>query len=220
MPDSNAAFSDPNVTAAIASPSYYTNSAGIYQQTQSGNYTNTSPVKAKKKKEKPAKVENTKKPKVEKAPKPEKPLKLPKVEKVPKSTKKNSKSIERAVEPPKKPTRVLSRARKIVNYSEEKSRSPTPSSRTVVANSEVITEQEKPNELVTSPIQNFEQPIEFYNSDNQNTLKFNNDEQFHNLPDESPSKNLLVGDHPPIVLRISKVSIHYFVLMFHKKIIL
>lgn len=214
MPDSSAfvgAYSDPNATTAIASPSYYMSSASAYQhQSQAFAGANSSSVKTKKKKEKLSKSEtSSKKPKAEKAPRPEKPPKPQKPEKVPKNTKKSLKTVEKLVRPPK-PTRVLSRARKIVNYSEEKSRSPTPSSQTKAARNETTPETDAVEVAAIIPVPSSEKPNpnqnEFFETNNENTLKYSNDEQFQNSPSGSPSKNPL-GDHPPIVLRISKVGI-------------
>lgn len=205
MPETSAiasAFSDPNGIASVASPSYYSNPAGIYQQqTQSDNQPSTSLLKTKKKK-KPLKSESSlKKSKAEKVPKPEnlpKTQKPQKLEKVSKTSKKNAKALEKIVEPAK-PTRVLSRARKVVNYSEDKSRSPTPGQH-AKSNPTKIAPNPVENELLT-PL-NFERKDFFQNDEAKDMEKIVDD---GNVSEDLPSK-LPVGDHPPIVLRISKVS--------------
>lgn len=113
-----------------------------------------------------------KKPKAMKATKVEK---EPPVEKSPKVKKKNSK-VENVDQV--KPTRVLSRARKTVDYAERNSRSPSPKSRAALA--------VQPTEIA-SP----------------------NHVEMSREIDSSPSKNSNT-EHPPIVLRISKVSANDF----------
>lgn len=200
VPDINLvnALSDP-----IASPSYYTNSSNPYQQQQiQSPFYDQVPVKTKKRKTKTT-DESTKKSKTEKQPKQEKQPKAVKVEKiakiekplkvekVPKISKKKAKAIEKNAETPK-PTRVLSRARKVVNYSEDKSRSPSPSSKAKASLSLA-------NDSITSP----NQIQESCNSNEVNVQNVSFDDQILNQSGASPSKHNAAG--PPIVLRISKV---------------
>lgn len=204
MPETNVVYPDPNGITSVASPSYYSNPAGIYQQqTQSTYQASTPPAKTKKKKE-PIKLESSsKKSKTEKLPKPEslpRPQKPQKLEKVPKTSKKHAKALEKIVEP-SKPTRVLSRARRVVNYSEDKSRSPTPGQH-AKANPTGVALNPIVNELTSSPIQNCEQ-THLSQHEEPNDMKRVADDG--NVSEDSPSK-IPIGDHPPIVLRISKVS--------------
>lgn len=206
------AYLDPNGIDSVASPSYYSNPAGSYQQeTQSSYQTSTPPAKAKKKK-KPLKPESSKKSKAdniskpENLPKPPKPLKL---EKVPRNPKKNAKALEKIVEPTK-PTRVLSRARKVVNYSEDKSRSPTPGhhAKAKAKTNPIEVALNPVDELVTSPIQNCESNDFIQNEEARDMEKVVDD---GSISEDTPSK-LPIGDHPPIVLRISKVCMVNFLL--------
>lgn len=132
-------------------------------------------VSAKVKKEQRKKEEKPKQ-KPEKPEKPEKPAKAPK---------KKAKNEEKTAKK-EKPTRVLSRTRKAINYSEDKSRSASPV-------------HVPPTEAAQSsqPVASEPPPIL--------------DEAATN-PSASPSKNL-IGDHPPIVLRISKVSVVFIPLL-------
>lgn len=122
-----------------------------------------------------------------------------KVEKVkvvkPKAVKKKEKIDTKPVKTPEQPTRVLGRARKTINYSEDRSRSPTPvRSRTaavdfvdpIVASTPI--QHEPQSETDVSGNSGVEEP-----KDLQQKVLFS---------PESPSKN---AEHPPIVLRISKV---------------
>lgn len=228
VPDANAivaALSDSQMAAAVmGSPSnvasYYSSPNAIhqqqqlqYQQQQSVSYPEKTrrkkkgesmkKVKAEKppKPEKPQKIE--KPPKAEKPPKVEKPAKPPKPEKLPKATKKKSKASEKAVETPK-PTRVLSRTRKVVNYSEDQSRSPPRNSQAQIRNDEPQINEQSSNDLVTSSVHGAtEVTNNLYNSTEQIQSQPSqpyHDDQFH--PGDSPSKHC----GPPIVLRISKVS--------------
>lgn len=129
-----------------------------------------------------------KKAKAPKAPKPEKvveekPEKSTKKKKKTKAEEKPVKTIEQA-----KPTRVLSRTRKAVDYAEQNSRSPTPKS--------------KPNQAsdaTPAPLTHY--PTQFEDGQQQADV-FDN----QNAVASSPSKNS-AAEHPPIVLRISKVSV-------------
>lgn len=212
MPETNAiplAYPDPNGIASVASPSYYSNPAGIYQQQTQSTYQTSTQAKTKKKKESLKLESSSKKLKAEKVPKPEnlsRPPKPQKLDKVPKTPKKNAKALEKILEPAK-PTRVLSRTRKVVNYSEDKSRSPTPG-QNAEANPIEVAPNLVANELVSSPIQNCERNHFFSNEEPNDMEKVVDD---GNVSEDSPSK-LPIGDHPPIVLRISKVSMIKFIL--------
>lgn len=134
--------------------------------------------------------------KVEKQPRPEKKAKV----------KKRAQKVEEKpakVVPEIKPTRVLSRTRKTVNYSEDKSRSPSPK-RQVLA---VPTELPPPlpsaqSDLETSPIH---QPQ--FNSDGEPFMPIESHAINHLIAAASPpsTSKSLATEHPPIVLRISKV---------------
>lgn len=136
-------------------------------------------LKAEKIKVEKVKVEKVK---VEKV-KAEKPIKT-------KAIKKKAAKESKPVKPPEQPTRILGRARKAINYSEDKSRSPTPvRSRPVAAN---FSEPMVP--VAAAPF-----PSELQST---NVGNVSNDETRSQFTPGSPSKN---ADHPPIVLRISKV---------------
>lgn len=236
VPDANAvvaALSDSQLAAAVmGSPSlYYSNPVAAYQQQQQQlqlqQQQQPYPDKPKRKKksvdspkktkaEKPPKAEKPlkaeKPPKVEKPPKAEKPpkvekaLKPPKPEKLPKASKKKSKANEKMTETPK-PTRVLSRTRKVVNYSEDQSRSPPRNAQTqqITRDEPIVEQYTATNDLVTSSIHGADVANNFYNSTEQNlpqpSQPYHDEQQLQ--PGDSPSKHC----GPPIVLRISKVSI-------------
>lgn len=156
-----------------------------------------------------------------------------KVEKV--KVKKVSKAKEKAVEKPtniEKPTRILSRTRKVVNYTEGRSRSPSPSSRyesPLPAEITALLEQDsKQIEKMTNDDEPPEgEQIENYNSvikENISEVNPANEikedlQSSREEPEEvinginetlaSPS-HIKVHEHPPIVLRISKVSKNIF----------
>lgn len=151
--------------------------------------------------------------KVEKQPRPEKKVK------VKKRTKAEEKSTK--VVPEVKPTRVLSRARKAVNYSEEKSRSPSPKPEVIAEPPPLplplllplpLPQPSVQNDLETSPIH---QPQ--FNNDGEPITPIESQAINHFKGSASPpstSKNLPT-DHPPIVLRISKVRAQYhFLFLF------
>lgn len=145
--------------------------------------------KAEKVKVEKVKVEKVKveKVKVEKV-KAEKPIKV-------KAIKKKPAKESKPVKPPEQPTRILGRARKTINYSEDKSRSPTPvRSRPAAAN---FTEP-----IVPAAAAPFPSELQSINAGNANI-----DEIRSQFTPGSPSKN---ADHPPIVLRISKVCLMVF----------
>lgn len=232
VPDANAivaALSDSQIGSGVigSPPSYYSSPGAVHQLHQQAyqQHTVAFPEKTKRKKsvtksgetprkakaEKPPKPE--KPPKVEKPPKPEKPPKVEKpakpakAEKLPKATKKKAKAPEKSLEPPK-PTRVLSRTRKVVNYSEDQSRSPPRNAQTNHSKSEPIQEPVTNDSVLSS------MPATEIANNNLNTLteqnlpqssQSYNDEQYAAAGD-SPSKSAVPGP-PPIVLRISKVSI-------------
>lgn len=214
LSDSQVIGSPSNVASYYSSPTASVHHQHHYQQTPVHPY----PEKTKRKKstksgdspkkskaEKSLKVE--KPPKPDKAPKPEKLPKPPKSEKSQKSQKKKAKVIEKPVDTPK-PTRVLSRTRKVVNYSEDQSHSPPRNAHTKVTTDELSTQSYVHNDLVTSS--SVQPPAEVANnlyeqSAQQSFQPAYHDEQYQS-GDGSPSKNSL-GCGPPIKLRISKVSI-------------
>lgn len=210
-PDPNllAAFSDPQVVASMTSPSYYGN-VGLPYQAQPMQFYHSEPAAEPKAsgKRKVKSDDTSKKPKAEKTPKPPKLPKPPKVakvkmekppkpEKVPKTvSKKKAKAAEKVVDAPK-PTRVLSRARKVVNYSEDRSRSPPASTKraTALQADDIQTENIEANALANNS----------YEANAQHDLNAAGyDGQTLNDSGDSPSKNQA---GPPIVLRISKVSL-------------
>lgn len=220
VPDANAivaALSDSQVAASVmGSPSnvasYYSSPVAIHQQQQHELHlqqqSNPYPEKPKRKKavkgdspkklkaDKPTKVE--KPPKVEKVAKPSKP---PKPEKLPKVSKKKSKANEKIIDAPK-PTRVLSRTRRVVNYSEDQSRSPPRNSQAKISANESSAEHHN-NDVVSSSIHAPEVTNNFYNPSEQHVTQQSQPYQDDlNHPGDSPSKHC----GPPIVLRISKVS--------------
>lgn len=222
VPDANtivAALSDSQMAAAVmGSPSsYYSSPVAAYQQQQlqlqQQQQQQSNPGKPKRKKkvgdspkklksekapktEKPPKAEKL--PKLEKLPKVEKAAKPPKPEKLPKATKKKSKTNVKIVEA-LKPTRVLSRTRKVVNYSEDQSRSPPRNAQPQIPMDEPITEQYAANDLVTSSIHGAEVANDFCQSTEQNIPQPSqpyHDEQILQ-PGDSPSKHC----GPPIDFR-------------------
>lgn len=202
-----AAFSDPQVVASMTSPSYYGNVSLPYQA-QPMQFYHSEPGVAEPKasgKRKGKSDDTSKKPKAEKAPKPPKPPKVakvkmekpPKPEKVPKPvSKKKAKAPEKVVVDAPKPTRILSRARKVVNYSEERSRSPPASTnRATVLHADDTHTENNEAQLANNS----------YEPNAQNDLNAGGyDGQTLNESGDSPSKNQA---GPPIVLRISKVSV-------------
>lgn len=134
--------------------------------------------------------------KVEKQPRPEKKTKVKK--RAPKVEEKPAKVV-----PEVKPTRVLSRTRKAVNYSEDKSRSPSPK-RLEVAGPTVLPPPlpSVQNDLETSPIHQAH-----FNSDGEPFMPIESHAINHLMTAASPpsTSKTLATDHPPIVLRISKV---------------
>lgn len=138
------------------------------------------------------KGESTKKVRTPKPPKvqPElaaKPEKLPKKKKKPKTDEKPVKQIEQ-----KKPTRVLSRTRKNVDYAERSSRSPSPTSKLRIQSAAAPSSSAFP-QCPQMPTFSGDAPQPFDQQHDQHGVA------------SSPSKSM-AGDHPPIVLRISKVS--------------
>lgn len=112
-----------------------------------------------------------------------------------KAVKKKEKIDTKPVKVPEQPTRVLGRARKTINYSEDRSRSPTPvRTRPVAVDfadpivASIPVQHEPQSETDVSGNSGVEEP-----KDLQQKVLFS---------PESPSKN---AEHPPIVLRISKV---------------
>lgn len=164
------------------------NSGGATKKTKSVKAEKTEKAEKAEKNEKAEKAE-----KVEKPPRPEKKVKV----------KKRTKAEENPtkVVPEVKPTRVLSRTRKAVNYSEDKSRSPSPKRQAITVPPTPLTLPSAQNDLETSPIH---QPQ--FNSDSEpiESQAINQLKAATSPP--STSKNL-TSDHPPIVLRISKVII-------------
>lgn len=220
-----AALSDPH--AAISSQStltsFYGSSMAHQMSQQQKLPINNDPRGKEKRKRKSTKASDLvkktkteKQPKVEKPPKPTKPPKqpkaekppkaekVPKPEKVPKVSKKKTKAIEKVNEAPK-PTRILSRARKTVNYSEDKSRSPSPKRNISYGEPSVVSAT---NDLITSPIRPQEFSNDFNSSTERKTQRLSHDEYLGSGAGESPSK-ITAYEHPPIVLRISKVSVVY-----------
>lgn len=188
-------------------PQYYQQqqpqSVAYPEKTRRKRSTKTGESPKKSKPEKPPKP--PKPPKPEKPPKVEKPAKPPKVEKPPKVTKKKGK-VEKPSDTPK-PTRVLSRTRKVVNYSEDQSRSPPRNAQT---RQEPPSTETYANDVVTSSMPGAEIANDnFYNSAEQNQPSYHDEQQLPH-PGDSPSKNA----GPPIVLRISKVSNHFHSLLF------
>lgn len=191
MPDTDiaiAALADPHA-AAIATPSNVTK---LYANAAPNNVGTSS-----------ANTKLIQKQKFQKLVKPEKQIKP---EKASKALKKKSKIIEKAskvVEPPKpKPTRILSRTRKTVNYSEEKSRSPSPKPHASAA-PQII--NISPNQQPSANIIECENNIPLESQSKHLTSDTN-------PIVASPTKNLAI-EHPPIVLRISKVSTIFHLLM-------
>lgn len=220
VPDANAlALSD---SQSIGSPTYmgtppsvanfYSNPAALQQQQhqyyQQQQQSVAPPEKTRRKKsakssESPKKSKPEKPPRPPKPPKPEKAPKIEKPVKPPKVTKKKGK-VEKPFDTPK-PTRVLSRTRKVVNYSEDQSRSP-PRNAAAAKHEPSIESYGIANDTVTTSVQEAEiANNNFYNSAEQSQLEpsqsYNDDQQLP-YPGDSPSKNA----GPPIVLRISKVS--------------
>lgn len=104
----------------------------------------------------------------------------------PKKVKKQKDETKLSVE---KPTRVLSRTRKAVNYLEDRSRSPTPNYAAGVAGLlNRLSDEVEPSTVVD---------VKSLSTENASTT---NDA----IPTGDDSKNV-THDHPPIVLRISKV---------------
>lgn len=136
---------------------------------------------------------NAEKPeKVEKQPRPEKKAK---VKKRTKAEEKPNKVVAEV-----KPTRILSRTRKAVNYSEDKSRSPSPKRTAIAVDAPLpVLLQSAQSDLETSPIHQAQ-----FNSNGEPFTPI--ESQIINVIASPPStsKNL-VNEHPPIVLRISKV---------------
>lgn len=212
MPDTdtaNAILTDPQTTASAlqSNVSYYTNTAAALatdsvpqQATKLSIKINKKRLKADEsqrkgkaeklpKAEKPTKsVKVPKAPKAEKVSKVEKPLKVEKPPKPEKPAKISKKKVKNDANLPK-PTRVLSRTRKTVNYSEAKSRSPSPS--TKAAAPAVAS--------IQSPVQVSQQ----YNNNEYDTT-----EQLESQAEQPliASPKNPAAEHPPIVLRISKVS--------------
>lgn len=142
--------------------------------------------------------------KVEKVPKAEKQPILEKKAKVKKRTKADEKPIK--VVPEVKPTRVLSRTRKTVNYMEDRSRSPSPKRQAIPAPEQFPQPPLPPAQcdLETSPIH---QPQ--FNSDGEPLAPIETQAIDHLKAAASPpsTSKILPSEHPPIVLRISKVFI-------------
>lgn len=150
-------------------------------------------------------------PKPEKVAKAEKPPRPEKVAKVKKRTKAEDKPAKPV--PDVKPTRILSRTRKAVNYSEDKSRSPSPKSSGVVAAPSLpVHVPSAPCDLETSPIHQAQ-----FNSDGEPFTPIESqavNPLYAVASSPSIGKNVAV-DHPPIVLRISKVNMNEFARYFH-----
>lgn len=141
--------------------------------------------------------------KVEKVPKPEKQPILEKKAKVKKRAKPEEKPIK--VVPEVKPTRILSRTRKTVNYMEDKSRSPSPKRQAIDAPEQFPQPPPPPQcDLETSPIH---QPQ--FNSDGEPLAAIEPQAIDYLKAAASPpsTSKTLPSEHPPIVLRISKVII-------------
>lgn len=134
-----------------------------------------------------------------------KPAKLPKPAKVKKPPKPVKEKPVKVAKPVPEPTRKLSRQRKAVNYSENRSRSPTP-------------RREMETECEVAPDANTSEPME--------ASSFTASEEAESRGQRSPSAvpsvseedtttmadssaEIAEEDHPPIVLRISKVSFFF-----------
>lgn len=144
------------------------------------------------------------KPKAIKMPKPEKVIEV-KPEKPSKKKKKPTKSEEKGIKQIEqtKPTRVLSRARKAVDYAEQNSRSPTPKTKSNQLNDATTTTTTAAATTTsdTTPLTHY--PMQFIENSPQNEFQDNQ----NIIASSSPSKNSAT-EHPPIVLRISKVSLY------------
>lgn len=138
-------------------------------------------------------------------------------------TKKASKPKEKGVDKVSKvkstelPTRVLSRTRKTVNYSENRSRSPSPR----MVQSPAIEDTDAPNETFDTSIESSNRLSSVQDVDSA-SLHQVDEQKSHltiDLPAQITSEQPLeitavvktINDHPPIVLRISKVR------LFNKK---
>lgn len=149
------------------------------------------------------KTEKTVAAKVEKVPKAEKQPILEKKAKVKKRTKAEEKPMKVGSEV--KPTRILSRTRKTVNYMEDKSRSPSPK-RPAIAAPEQFPQPLPPAQcdLETSPIH---QPK--FSGDGEPLAPIESQPIDYLKTAASPpsTSKISPNEHPPIVLRISKVII-------------
>lgn len=123
--------------------------------------------------------------------------------KIKKPPKVKEKTLEKPVklQNVEKPTRVLSRTRKTVNYSENKTPSPPPSAT-------LLTEPCPANEHNTT------QPEEFQSNDGNHQPISHNDQFSEAINSPKHQLNNSKNDHPPIVLRISKVSFSLFLFYF------
>lgn len=108
----------------------------------------------------------------------------------PKKVKKQKEESKLSVE---KPTRVLSRTRKAVNYMEDRSRSPTPNYAGAIAGGAGLS-----NRITDEVDQSNVADLKSLSNENASTANDVN-------PAGDDSRNV-THDHPPIVLRISKVS--------------
>lgn len=118
----------------------------------------------------------------------------------PKKAKKPKDDTKLSVE---KPTRVLSRTRKAVNYMEDRSCSPTPNYTAAI---------EARAGLANRVSDEMDQSTEMKINDN---VSATTSEAVHAADDVDMTSKNVTHDHPPIVLRISKVSGNFlFVLSF------
>lgn len=134
-------------------------------------------------------------------------------------TKKANKSKEKGVDKVSKvkntelPTRVLSRTRKTVNYSENRSRSPSPR----LVQSPTIEDTDARNESFDNSVESSDRLSSVEDVDS-NSLQQVDEQKVHlmiDLPVQLHSEHPLeiaavvktINEHPPIVLRISKVRL-------------
>lgn len=141
------------------------------------------------------------------ASKPPKLPKPPKVKKPPKPMKEKPVKMPKAIV---EPTRKLSRQRKAVNYSENHSRSPTPR-REIDSESEVVEEEVviRTNDVVVVPTveeSSFVSEAESMGPRSPSVAPTVSEEDTTTMADSSAEIVEENKDHPPIVLRISKVS--------------
>lgn len=134
-------------------------------------------------------------------------IRKPKAEKTvkPKKVKKQKDETKLSVE---KPTRFLSRTRKAVNYIEDRSRSPTPSYAAVIDGGAGLA-----NRVSEEMDQSFSADLNISTNEDASTAN----DAIPTVDDLDMTSKNVTHDHPPIVLRISKVRQFVLNCLFKKK---